>query len=116
MTQQFMFIEGLQADMASKKLMRRHVMRGKNAGKKLQRPSRQAAALQPYRHHPDQQQQQEKHKALTRFRTLDKSSQLSDYAAAMLAVQLLWWPFAPGVVVKPGTLQIVQTCTCLGMP
>lgn len=39
----FYFIDGLQADRASKKLMRRHVMQGKNVGKKFHRPSKVAA-------------------------------------------------------------------------
>ena len=34
------FMDGLRPDRASKKLMRRHVMKGKNAGKKLSRRSR----------------------------------------------------------------------------
>lgn len=36
----FHFIDGLQPDRTSKKLMRRHVMKGKNAGKKIHRASR----------------------------------------------------------------------------
>ncbi|OIW27630.1 hypothetical protein CONLIGDRAFT_716076 [Coniochaeta ligniaria NRRL 30616] len=38
----FYFVNGLDADRASKKLMRRHVMKGKNAGKTFHRPSRVA--------------------------------------------------------------------------
>jgi hypothetical protein len=38
----FYFLNGLGADRASKKLMRRHVMKGKNAGKTFHRPSRVA--------------------------------------------------------------------------
>lgn len=40
MGQTFYFIDGFNADRASKKLMRRHVMKGKNTGKTLHRPSR----------------------------------------------------------------------------
>lgn len=46
MEQNFFFVNGLQADRASKKLMRRHVMKGKNAGKTLYRPSRAAQVVQ----------------------------------------------------------------------
>lgn len=38
----FYFVDGIAADRASKKLMRRHVMKGKNAGKTFHRPSRVA--------------------------------------------------------------------------
>ncbi|KAJ5300803.1 uncharacterized protein N7443_005805 [Penicillium atrosanguineum] len=40
MEQKFIFMNGLSNDEESKKLMRRHVMKGKNAGKKLHRRSR----------------------------------------------------------------------------
>jgi hypothetical protein len=40
MEQSFFFVNGLQADKTSKKLMRQHVMKGKNAGKTFHRPSR----------------------------------------------------------------------------
>lgn len=40
MGQTFLFIDGIDADQASKRLMRRHVMKGKNAGKTLHRPTR----------------------------------------------------------------------------
>ncbi|KAF4448617.1 hypothetical protein F53441_7993 [Fusarium austroafricanum] len=40
MEQTFFFVDGLHADKSSKKLMRRHVMKGKNAGKTFHRPSR----------------------------------------------------------------------------
>ena len=40
MHQDFFFIDGIQADKTSKRLMRRHVMKGKNAGRTLHRPSR----------------------------------------------------------------------------
>ena len=40
MHQDFFFIDGIHADEASKRLMRRHVMRGKNVGRTLHRPSR----------------------------------------------------------------------------
>ncbi|KAH7202254.1 hypothetical protein DER44DRAFT_887277 [Fusarium oxysporum] len=40
MEQTFFFVDGLNADKTSKKLMRRHVMKGKNAGKTFHRPSR----------------------------------------------------------------------------
>jgi hypothetical protein len=39
----YYFIDGIEADRASKKLMRRHVMKGKNAGKTFHRPSRVAS-------------------------------------------------------------------------
>ncbi|KAE8138646.1 hypothetical protein BDV38DRAFT_69075 [Aspergillus pseudotamarii] len=41
MEKTFYFIDGLQPDRTSKKLMRRHVMKGKNAGKKVHRASRE---------------------------------------------------------------------------
>ncbi|RAL03640.1 uncharacterized protein BO80DRAFT_349697 [Aspergillus ibericus CBS 121593] len=40
MEKAFYFIDGIQPDRASKKQMRRHVMKGKNAGKRLHRASR----------------------------------------------------------------------------
>lgn len=40
MENSFHFVDGFRPDRASKKLMRRHVMRGKNAGKQLRRRSR----------------------------------------------------------------------------
>ncbi|KAB8268312.1 hypothetical protein BDV30DRAFT_17796 [Aspergillus minisclerotigenes] len=42
MEKTFCFIEGFQPGRLSKKLMRRHVMKGKNAGKKIHRGSREA--------------------------------------------------------------------------
>jgi hypothetical protein len=48
MENNFFFVDGLQADRASKKLMRRHVMKGKNAGKTFHRPSK---ANQVVRYH-----------------------------------------------------------------
>lgn len=36
----FIFVDGLQNDRPTKRLMRRHVMQGKNAGKTIHRPSR----------------------------------------------------------------------------
>lgn len=41
----FYFIDGYQPDRTSKKLMRRHVMKGKNAGKKFHRASRRTLAI-----------------------------------------------------------------------
>ncbi|VUC25496.1 unnamed protein product [Clonostachys rosea] len=40
MSNNFFFIDGIQADRNAKKQMRRHVMKGKNAGKKFHRPSK----------------------------------------------------------------------------
>lgn len=40
----FYFFDSIKADRESKKLMRRHVMKGKNAGKTFHRPSRLALA------------------------------------------------------------------------
>ncbi|CAG9990899.1 unnamed protein product [Clonostachys byssicola] len=40
MSNNFFFIDGIQADRNTKKQMRRHVMKGKNAGKKFHRPSK----------------------------------------------------------------------------
>lgn len=40
MAKTFYFIDGVQPDESSKKLMRRHVMKGKNAGKKVHRTSK----------------------------------------------------------------------------
>ena len=40
MQQAFLFIDGIHADKSSKRQMRRHVMRGKNAGRILHRPSK----------------------------------------------------------------------------
>ncbi|RGP75148.1 hypothetical protein FLONG3_5832 [Fusarium longipes] len=40
MEHEFLFVDGLHTDKTSKKLMRRHVMKGKNAGKTFHRPSR----------------------------------------------------------------------------
>jgi len=47
----FYFIDGVQADKTSKRLMRRHVMKGKNAGKRVHRPSR--LGLQAAQRHPE---------------------------------------------------------------
>ncbi|KAF5245621.1 hypothetical protein FANTH_7257 [Fusarium anthophilum] len=46
MEQNFFFVDGLNADKTSKKLMRRHVMKGKNAGKTFHRPSRTNQVVQ----------------------------------------------------------------------
>ncbi|CCT71038.1 uncharacterized protein FFB20_07445 [Fusarium fujikuroi] len=46
MEQNFFFVDGLNADKTSKKLMRRHVMKGKNAGKTFHRPSRTSQIVQ----------------------------------------------------------------------
>ncbi|CVL00695.1 uncharacterized protein FMAN_10039 [Fusarium mangiferae] len=46
MQQNFFFVDGLNADKTSKKLMRRHVMKGKNAGKTFHRPSRTNQVIQ----------------------------------------------------------------------
>ncbi|KAI1051637.1 hypothetical protein LB506_003046 [Fusarium annulatum] len=46
MQQNFFFVDGLNADKTSKKLMRRHVMKGKNAGKTFHRPSRTNQVVQ----------------------------------------------------------------------
>lgn len=51
MEKSFFFIDGIQADKTSKRLMRRHVMKGKNAGKKFQRAPR--PGLQGARPWPD---------------------------------------------------------------
>ena len=40
MEKTFYFIDGIRPDKTSKKLMRRHVMKGKNSGKTIHRPSR----------------------------------------------------------------------------
>jgi hypothetical protein len=40
MAQTFFFINGIHVDKASKRQVRRHVMKGKNAGKTVNRPSR----------------------------------------------------------------------------
>ncbi|CAI6100779.1 unnamed protein product [Clonostachys chloroleuca] len=40
MSNNFFFIDGIQADKNTKKQMRRHVMKGKNVGKKFHRPSK----------------------------------------------------------------------------
>ena len=45
MGQHFLFVDGMQGDSASKKLARRHVMKGKNAGKTIHRPSRRNRAI-----------------------------------------------------------------------
>ena len=50
MEQQFFFIDGMHADRAAKRRMRRHVMKGKNAGKTFQRRSK--AGLQLVRRQP----------------------------------------------------------------
>lgn len=42
MEKTFYFVDGIHADRGAKRLMRRHVMKGKNAGKRLHRPSRLA--------------------------------------------------------------------------
>ena len=50
MRKTFYFVDGIQADKTSKRLMRRHVMKGKNAGKRFHRPSKlglQVAQRQP---------------------------------------------------------------------
>lgn len=41
----FLFVDGLHADRAAKKRLRQHVMRGKNAGKKINRQSQTSKAL-----------------------------------------------------------------------
>jgi hypothetical protein len=46
MEQKFFFVDGLHADKTSKRLMRRHVMKGKNAGKTFHRPSRAGRVIQ----------------------------------------------------------------------
>ncbi|KAF5539255.1 hypothetical protein FMEXI_8997 [Fusarium mexicanum] len=46
MEKNFFFVDGLNADKTSKKLMRRHVMKGKNAGKTFHRPSRTNQVVQ----------------------------------------------------------------------
>jgi UDP-N-acetylenolpyruvoylglucosamine reductase len=46
MEQNFFFVDGLKADKNSKKLMRQHVMKGKNAGKTFHRPSRTSQVIQ----------------------------------------------------------------------
>ncbi|KAH7144929.1 hypothetical protein DER46DRAFT_85531 [Fusarium sp. MPI-SDFR-AT-0072] len=46
MEHNFFFVDGLNADKTSKKLMRRHVMKGKNAGKTFHRPSRTNQVVQ----------------------------------------------------------------------
>ncbi|KAI5461788.1 hypothetical protein BGZ63DRAFT_424645 [Mariannaea sp. PMI_226] len=46
MDKEFFFVDGIQPDRASKRLMRRHVMKGKNAGKTINRPSRLQLAKQ----------------------------------------------------------------------
>lgn len=51
MEQTFHFMNGLSNDEKSKKLMRSHVMKGKNAGKKIHRRSR--LELQVTRHRPN---------------------------------------------------------------
>ncbi|KAG5665381.1 hypothetical protein KAF25_009506 [Fusarium avenaceum] len=45
MEQNFFFVNGLKADKNSKKLMRQHVMKGKNAGKTFHRPSRTSQVI-----------------------------------------------------------------------
>ncbi|KIL95496.1 hypothetical protein FAVG1_00233 [Fusarium avenaceum] len=45
MEQNFFFLDGLRADKNSKKLMRQHVMKGKNAGKTFHRPSRTSQVI-----------------------------------------------------------------------
>ncbi len=40
MDQNFFFVDGMHANKASRRQMRRHVMKGKNAGKTLNRPSK----------------------------------------------------------------------------
>lgn len=50
MEKTFCFVDGITNDEKSKKLMRRHVMKGKNAGRKIQRRSR--LDVQVSRNHP----------------------------------------------------------------
>ncbi|KAJ2981178.1 hypothetical protein NQ176_g2186 [Zarea fungicola] len=55
MSGNFQFINGLEQDSASRKLLRRHVMMGKNAGKRINRPSKKAL-----RERQDQQKSMQK--------------------------------------------------------
>ncbi|KAJ5574042.1 uncharacterized protein N7459_008469 [Penicillium hispanicum] len=48
MQKTFHFIDGVQPDRKAQRSMRRHVMKGKNAGKKLHRPSRLAQRIPPH--------------------------------------------------------------------
>jgi hypothetical protein len=48
MEKTFCFIDGTQPDKTSKRLMRQHVMKGKNAGKKFHRRSRLGLRITPH--------------------------------------------------------------------
>lgn len=114
----FYFIDGLQADRASKKLMRRHVMQGKNVGKKFHRPSRVAAekvrrqvvaegpdrdSLRAPRHDPE-----ERHAYWMRLSA----------ETAMRSAEHVLLPFSLPVEVTPRLLGVMNQCkrtllTCL---
>jgi hypothetical protein len=55
MEKTFQFVDGASVDNTTRKLIRRHVMKGKNAGRKIHRPSKLVAKRRPGDCHAFQQ-------------------------------------------------------------
>ncbi|KAK2616451.1 hypothetical protein QQS21_000693 [Conoideocrella luteorostrata] len=111
MDQQFMFVDGRKTDRASKKLVRRHVMKGKNAGKKVLRPTR--LALQDARKQINSATMDER-EPLWACNDLKKRHQRSDWIylsekMAALAFGNVLLPFALPVPVTPLAMDIMNT-------
>lgn len=113
MGDKFFFVDAVRADRNDKKLMRRHVMKGKNTGKKFHRQSRLAAggpkivqAWRPLR--PPGVKDQGSHDILVSSKGLSRFEDGVDrpFGDAFHA-------FGLRVNIPPPAMQVVNECTCL---
>lgn len=111
--QTFYFMDGIQPDAQSKKLMRRHVMKGKNAGRRINRPSR--LALQEERKNKIVHDGIKK--PIRAAETLNYKQRLRDAdwiylslnsAARSFGNVLL--PFSLKAQITPASLKVINTC------
>lgn len=112
MEKKFHFVNGISPDEASKRLVRRHVMKGKNAGKKVHRRSRMDLQVtqsrpnivnNPLRLSEDMMQKYYR----TNWRYVSPSRLSIDFGNAFLPFSLT---FSPPVEVTPDSLDIINEC------
>ena len=86
MERSFLFVDGVQADKSSKRLLRRHVMKGKNAGKTVHRRSRLP-----------------KCRPKINDTTADSSRSVRDFERTYLTV-------SPSFSISPDSLRVINDC------
>lgn len=104
--QTFIFIDGVQPTKSSKRLMRHHVMKGKNAGKRFHRSSRTALNThEPRVFEPTRHIQPWSHVEKKPVSSVDRS-----FGDAILTSSL------PMVEIHPHSLNIINQCGTLSIP